>query len=307
MSMRGTVFLVLAFSICWLMAGLFTLFGGRWNSPASTAMGTLYMFGPAIAAMIMRKLVCNETEQKPLGVSFRLNRWFLVAWLLPPAIAFATIGVSLTLPGVEYAPGLEGVLNRFGAAMPAERAAEVQGMIEDAATWPVHPVWLFLLLGLRAGVTINAVAGFGEELGWRGFLLREWAYMGFWRSSILIGFVWGVWHAPLILHGHNYPQHPVAGVFMMTVLCVLLAPIFSYVRLRADSIIAVSIMHGTLNATYGLALVMIDGGTDLLVGVTGLSGFVVLAVLNATLYVYDGYFAKCGISLCFPDGHSDQK
>ena len=29
------------------------------------------------------------------------------------------------------------------------------------------------------------------------------------------GVIWGFWHAPLILNGHNYPQHPVVGVFMM--------------------------------------------------------------------------------------------
>ena len=36
--------------------------------------------------------------------------------------------------------------------------------------------------------------------------------MGFLKTSVLTGFIWGVWHAPIILQGHNYPQHPVAGV-----------------------------------------------------------------------------------------------
>ena len=46
------------------------------------------------------------------------------------------------------------------------------------------PCWEDLI----AGVTVNAVAGFGEELGWRGFLQKELAFLGFWRSSLLIGF-----------------------------------------------------------------------------------------------------------------------
>ena len=117
--------------------------------------------------------------------------------------------------------------------------------------------------GLVAGVSINAVAGFGEELGWRGFLQKELAFLGFWRSSLLIGVVWGLWHAPLILQGHNYPQHRIAGVFMMTILCVLLAPIFGYVRIKAHSVIAAAIIHGTFNATYGLAITLVRGGSDL--------------------------------------------
>jgi hypothetical protein len=44
--------------------------------------------------------------------------------------------------------------------------------------------WLALGQGLIAGATINAVAGFGEELGWRGFLYRELSFLGFWKSSL---------------------------------------------------------------------------------------------------------------------------
>ena len=49
-------------------------------------------------------------------------------------------------------------------------------------------------------------------------LQRELAELGLWKSSWVIGVIWGFWHAPLILQGHNYPQHPWAGVFMMTVM-----------------------------------------------------------------------------------------
>ena len=152
---------------------------------------------------------------------------------------------------------------------------------------PVGVFWLSLLQGLIAGVSVNAVAGFGEELGWRGFLQKELAFLGFWRSSVLIGFIWGLWHAPLILQGHNYPQHPITGVLMMTVWCMLLAPIFSYVRVKARSVIAAAILHGTLNATYGLSIVLVRGGSDLTTGVTGLPGFLVLAGVILVLWLHD--------------------
>ncbi|MFW6136657.1 MAG: CPBP family intramembrane glutamic endopeptidase, partial [Candidatus Aminicenantaceae bacterium] len=81
-----------------------------------------------------------------------------------------------------------------------------------------------LLQGLAAGVTANAVAAFGEELGWRGFLQKEFSGFGFRKASFLIGVIWGIWHASLILLGHNYPHTPIAGVFMMVVWCVLFGP-----------------------------------------------------------------------------------
>lgn len=155
------------------------------------------------------------------------------------------------------------------------------------AKLPVHPIWIALMQGLIAGITINAVAGFGEELGWRGFLQREFGYMGFWISSALIGLIWGIWHAPLILQGHNYPEHPVTGAFMMTVWCMLLAPIFSYIRIKSKSVIAAAIIHGSLNATYGLSIMLIKGGNDLIIGITGGAGFIVLSIVNLCIFLFD--------------------
>ena len=53
--------------------------------------------------------------------------------------------------------------------------------------------------GMLAGITINAVVAFGEELMWRGFLLKELKGKGIWRASLIIGSIWGIWHAPLII------------------------------------------------------------------------------------------------------------
>lgn len=165
-------------------------------------------------------------------------------------------------------------------------------MKSQAAAFPIHPFWIGLLQGLIAGITINAVAGFGEELGWRGLLQREFGYLGFWKSSGIIGLIWGVWHAPIILQGHNYPQHPLEGVFMMTIFTLLLSPIFSYVRLKAKSVIAAAIIHGSLNATAGLSILVVKGGSDLTIGVTGMAGFIVLALANLGLFAYDRFLAK---------------
>jgi membrane protease YdiL (CAAX protease family) len=149
----------------------------------------------------------------------------------------------------------------------------------------VHPFWLLVGQGLIASVTINAVAGFGEELGWRGWLWRELAGFGFWRASWLIGLIWGVWHLPLVLQGLNYPSHPVAGIGMMTAWCILLSPLFSYIRLRTGSVVGAAVFHGAFNAFGGLALLLTTGGGDLLAGAPGLAGFIVLAILNLLLLV----------------------
>ncbi|OGD54383.1 abortive infection protein [Candidatus Bathyarchaeota archaeon RBG_13_38_9] len=239
------------------------------------------MFVPSIIAIALQKMVCKEPLKKPLGISFKPNRYFLVAWLLPLTIALATLGISLLFPGIEYSPGMEGLIERLRSTLTPAQIEELQRQIVDS---PIHPFWVALLQSLIVGPTINAIVGFGEELGWRGFLQKELSKLDFWKSSLIIGIVWGIWHAPIILQGHNYPQHPLAGLIMMVVFTLLLSPIFSYVRIKAKSVIASAIIHGSLNATVVLAIMPIQGGDDLTVGVTGLSGFIVLAIINLLIY-----------------------
>ncbi len=285
---KAMLFIGLTFCVNWLMAGLFCAFGGRWNTAAGLMMGAGYMFVPMTVAIVVQKSIYKEPVAGPLGISFELNRWFLVAWLLPPVVAFGTLAVSLLFPGVEYSSDIMAWLERFRPLIPPEQWEQIQSQAEAL---PVHPIWVGLIPGLIAGISVNALAGLGEELGWRGLLQKELGFLGFWRSSAIIGLVWGIWHAPLILQGHNYPQHRFAGVFMMTVWCMLLSPIFSYVRLKAKSVIAAAIIHGSLNGTYGLSLIAIKGGSDLTVGATGLAGFIVLGAVNIVLLCYDRVLA----------------
>jgi len=283
------IFIGLTYLLSYLLVILYFALGGKWIMPGSLIVATTYMFIPMLVAIIVQKTMYKESIKKPLGISFKLNRWFLVAWFLPVIISFATLGVSLLFPGVEYSPEMAGIFERFESVLSPE---QLEQMKAQAAAFPLHPFWIGLLQGLVAGITINAVAGFGEELGWRGFLQKELAHLGFWKSSIIIGLVWGIWHAPIILQGHNYPQHPQLGVFMMIVFTLLLSPIFSYVRLKANSVIAAAIIHGSINATVGLPLMVIKGGNDLTVGVTGLAGFIALSLVNLGLFVYDRHFAR---------------
>ena len=278
------LFVGLTFLLSYALVILYLALGGSWIMPGSLIVAIAYMFIPMIVAIVVQKFIYKEALKEPLGISWRFNRWWLVAWLLPPAIAFSTSGVSLLLPGVEYSPEMAGLLETFKEFLPPEQLEQLERQV---TLFPIHPIWIALVQGLVAGISINAVAGFGEELGWRGFLQKEFSYMGFWKSSALIGFIWGVWHAPLILQGHNYPQHSVAGVFMMTGFCLLLSPIFSYVRLKAKSVITAAVIHGSLNATVGIAIMTVKGGNDLLIGITGLAGFIVLAIVNAGIFAYE--------------------
>ncbi len=286
---KTLLFLALTFIICFSMVGIFVVVGGELKTTPGFILAIVYMFIPTISVLIVEKLIHKEKILKSLGISFRINKWFVVAWLLPTVIGLGTFSISLLFPDISYSPDMEGMIKRYENLMTAEQIDQMKNSFEIL---PIHPLWIAMLQGLFAGLTINAIAAFGEELGWRGFLLRQFSNMSFLKGSVVIGFIWGLWHAPLILLGHNYPQHPQLGVLMMIIWCILLTPLFNYIRLKSKSVIAASIMHGTINGTAGIALIAIKGGNDLLVGITGLAGFLALLLIIFGLFAYDNWISK---------------
>lgn len=249
--------------------------------PLTALKGFVFSAGAMLIpllAVIFTQLIFKEPVLKGLGISLRFNRWWWIGWLLMPVVALAVLGVTLLMPGAQWMPDSE--------------------MMQAAtAQMPGHPgVWGFigisLISGLMAGATINAIFAFGEEVAWRGFLMKEFRGKKFLRVAFWIGVIWGLWHAPLILNGHNYPQHPVAGVFMMVVFCLLLTPMLMYFRQKSGSVIVPAIMHGTFNAVAGLSAVLVTPANDLLYGGPGLAGFIVLLAVDVCLFLYDRYVSK---------------
>lgn len=287
---KTTLFLILTFVISFSLAGLYKLSGEQYeNNIGGTILAVVYMFIPLICTLLVEKLIYKESIKRNLLISFKINKWFIIAWIITPIIAFGTLGVSLLFPDVSFSPEMTGMFKRFENVLTPE---QIQEMKKSMETLPIHPIWLSIIQGLIAGVTINAIAAFGEEIGWRGFLLRSFQEMKFFKASIIIGFIWGFWHSPLILMGHNYPQHPKIGVLMMILWCILITPLFLYITMKSKSVIASAIMHGTLNATAGIAIMVIDGGNDLNTGITGLSGFIFILLVLFAFFIYDHIISK---------------
>ena len=282
-------FAALTYGVSFLFAGILHITGMGLKSPVGVVFGVVYMFFPALAAFVLMRFVYHEPMKDALGLRATFNPWFLVAWLGPIVLLPLILLVGYAFPGIGYDPGMADFMERLRATVPPENFAEVEAQL---SALPVNPVIFQLISATVAGASINAVAAFGEELGWRGFLQRELAPLGFWRSSLLIGVIWGAWHAPFIMMGHNYPHHPYLGIPLMIVFTTLLAPLISYVRLRSRNIYSAAVFHGTLNAFAGFPLILSSGADELLVGYAGLAGFIVLALVNAGMWAFSAKYPQ---------------
>jgi len=279
-------FIVLCCAVSWAIAGVAILLGLRATQKiAYTVFAAVYMLLPAICAVVLQ-LIHKEKPFRNLGVSFRFNRWFLIAGIVPFVYTFITLGINLLFPNISFSSTYEGFLSN----LPAEQA---ELALRQLSRFP--PFFFFILqvvAALGAGYSINAVFALGEELGWRGYLLKALKNKRLLPVSLLIGTVWGLWHFPLILIGHNYRQHPVAGVGMMIIFCILISPVMIYIVIKSKSIITAAIFHGINNAIGGITALYIVGGNDLINGLYGLAGFSTLLLVNILFYLFDKYITK---------------
>ena len=268
-------FLIIAFGLAWILFLLPLAFG----SPSSTSrqiaiqvLWALAMWAPGLGAIIATRWIAGD-RLGTLNLR-RLGDWraYLWAWLLFPALAVATSLLTWA----------------FGAGKLDTQFTLIKNSLAAVPGGQTIPAGLIVLIQIAVGLTLgplfNTIFALGEELGWRGFLLPRLLPLGQWRAIGLSGAIWGVWHAPAILPGHNYPNRPVASIFMMIVFCVLIGAILSWLYLCTRSPWAPALAHGSLNAIAGLPLLFLTG-VDISIGGTLASviGWIPLALFVAWL------------------------
>ena len=268
----------------------------RVNTPMFfTTFSTLYMFLPMITALILQAIDKEKFNHTGL-VNFKVSWPWLFAWLLPVVMSLACIPVNGWLPGIELQYNSEQLINQY--QVPEDQQELVR---EQLSKFPSYLLVISTIFsGLIFGITINAIAAFGEEYGWRNYLVGAMREVKFWKAALFIGMVWGIWHFPLILMGHNYPNEPRWGVPLMVVMCVLLGVIELYFVLKSKSMVVAAIMHGTFNAVSGLVIYFVLGGNDFLNGITGLAGFIVMSITILCIWIFDKYISKdnlCSMTL----------
>jgi hypothetical protein len=212
-----------------------------------------------------------------------LDRWLLVAAGLPVLVAGLTIAAAALLPGVVIDPTLSAGLDRVAHLLGPDELAAAKAQVAAFPGGPGALLGLGALQAVVAGSTINAVMAFGEEVGWRGWLHRELAPLGFWSQNLSIGVMWGLWHAPLVLNGHNHPDHPVAGVFVFTAVCMAISVVVGWLRDRS-TVWHAAVFHGVVNAVATVAILPV-AGPDLLIGLQGVAGLLSFAVVAGILRI----------------------
>jgi uncharacterized protein len=272
--MKVLLFISITFGCSILVGSLFYLFGTSVTSPAAfIIMGLFLMPSPAFATCIVHRFHWKEIADS-YGLDFRKLDFLLIVrstitffasfFVLYPLLVFA-LGNLLNIPGV-------GKLT-FSSNALWQEIARSSGLTTAApVNIPLVPVLLIVSFpaAIIAGFSINGLFALGEELGWRGFLWDRLRRYGF-KGKVSLGIIWGLWHAPIIVLGYNFPVHPYLGILFMVFLTISLTFPLTYLRDRSRSVYSSSIVHGMINAC-GIFSFIVIGKNELIGNIVGLVG-----------------------------------
>ncbi len=214
-----TIYFVLACALLWIpffgvmYSGKDGADPGAWG----VAMGILGPYSPLIAALIVRTLVARDGfRDAHLGLRVHWY-WWVLALLLP--FFWNSVQDAMQL-GLGFA-----TIN-----------------------------WAEMTRGLYR-VPINLLAGililFGEEFGWRSYLVEKLRPLGRWNALLLSGIFWAAWHVPLVFTPNTVTsyglQMSVAGSLLALFNFVLFGFIFGWLYLESNSVWPCALMHAYNN------------------------------------------------------------
>lgn len=115
---------------------------------------------------------------------------------------------------------------------------------------PTALVILFyvVIMGLY-GLPGSVSSGLGEEIGWRGFLVPElYKSMGYTKTSLITGLIWSLWHYPILIFADYNSGTPAwYGLSCFTLLVVCISFVFTWFRIRSNSVWTAAILHASHN------------------------------------------------------------
>lgn len=211
-----------------ILEGTIIRLGGFVNATAG-ALVLVLMYVPAFSSVVAR-LIGREGFD---DVSFQWGgrtgtRAALAAWLLPVAVAVPVYGLAWLTGLAPFAAPTGGTLASIGN--------------------PILRLVASLPLALTVGTVLSCLSAFGEEVGWRGYLVPRLVEAGVPRPYLISALIWCTWHVPLILWaGYATGPYPAMSAFLFVASITPVGLIYARWRMATGSVWPAVIAHGSWN------------------------------------------------------------
>lgn len=251
-------------------AVFFTLSVASWISPHHAGLADILTSIMTILGLLffvsLRFVVGGDAFRK-VGLSFGSSKYYLI---------FGSLLILL------YG-GMAWLNCNLGLGVPV-RLEELMDLLDVGASEIVTVLILIAIQSIIISPFITLLITFGEEYGWRGYLQTELTeIMGKMKAVLLVGLIWGVWHAPVIAMGHNYPGYPIEGMLLMIAYTVTLSVLFGLAFIKSGSVWLVSYLHGVNNQSASFFYAFCCTPTHPIfsfgIGLYGIAIFAIVAIL----------------------------
>jgi membrane protease YdiL (CAAX protease family) len=161
------IFLLLTFAITWSIEWFvirpLTQGGGSAAKLLYTALTAFVMLMPSVGVLLTRLLTREGFRGAMLRPNFRGNiRYYLMAWFGPTVLTLLGVGAYFLLFPEKFDPSMGYLASTFSAYGAASDASTLRLVILAQTASAV-----------LAAPAINAVFAFGEEWGWRAYLVPK--------------------------------------------------------------------------------------------------------------------------------------
>lgn len=288
---RISMFLGLAFGIAWISAVVIYRTGGLAASPeiipgtgvtlALVLLSSVYMWGPALGHVLTR-IITKEGWKNTFLRPYLKKGWpfWLLGWFGPGLLTLAGAALFFLFFPQNLDSSLDFVKNQLAAMGTAGKMFT-----------PLQYALIQAGIALLISALVNLLATFGEEFGWRAYLLPKLLPMGTARALLLSGVIWGVWHWPVIAMGHNYgldyPGFPWLGMLLTIWIMVSIGIFFGWLSIKAGSVWPAAFAHGALNGMAAIGLLFVKGNFSMLVGPTpaGIVGCIPFTIISILILI----------------------
>ncbi len=230
----------------------------------------LTMLTPTVGAALMLGVIAPEggLRQALVGLGLTTPGWrgWLPAIVLPTGLLvggtlfMGAVGLTLLGPSATYLSVADTALNLFAALL------------------------------------IGTVLALGEEVGWRGYMLPRTSSIGIIAGMLLVGFLHGIWHLPLLLGTDLYhsggSRIVVVPMFLATL--TLAGVLYGWLRIWSGSIWPVALAHGAVNTAWEFSDSIVRTRTPLVMEYVGgeSGGLMILGLVILDIFLIRSILRK---------------
>lgn len=243
---------ILVFTILSYVIALMLDIAVAWFNLPVFLWGFTRMWSVTLSVLICLRLY-RESVSKSLKEYLGLSKNAIIMYLVSPILVYSALGLYVVLASLL---GFFDFNEYIEVIVDAIRATNTTLSEEQVVSLATISAYMQLILAYPTALTINALSALGEEIGWRGYLYDLLGGNPNLKNTVIIGVLWGLWHASaIILLGYNYQVNRYLGVLLFTLLTTVFTLPHLLVTRVGKSVLPAASLHGAINALWGLTIV----------------------------------------------------